>query len=102
MWFNPAAFVQPADFALGNASRTHPYLRGPISQNHDLSLNKRFALDADRTVELSAVGFNFVNHANWNDPDTLIGPASAPNANAGRIIGSTGGRVLQLGLRYSF
>jgi hypothetical protein len=43
-----------------------------------------------------------VNHANWNDPDTLIGPASAPNANAGRIIGSTGGRVLQLGLRYSF
>jgi hypothetical protein len=29
MWFNPAAFVQPADFAMGNASRTHPYLRGP-------------------------------------------------------------------------
>jgi hypothetical protein len=102
MWFNPAAFVQPADFTMGNASRTHPYLRAPISQNHDLSVNKRFALDADRTVELSAVGFNFVNHANWNDPDTLIGPASAPNANAGRIIGSTGGRVLQLGLRYSF
>ena len=53
-------------------------------------------------MELSAVGFNFLNHANWNDPDTMIGTASAPNANAGRIIGSLGGRVLQLGLRYSF
>jgi hypothetical protein len=102
LWFNPAAFAQPDDFTPGTASRTHPSLRTPVFQNHDLSLNKRFALDADRTVELSAVGFNFINHANWNDPDTVIGPASAPNANAGRIIGSVGGRVLQLGLRYSF
>jgi hypothetical protein len=102
LWFNPAAFVQPPDFTVGNASRTHPSLRGPLSQNHDLSVSKRFSLDADRTVELSAVGFNFLNHANWNDPDTMIGTASAPNANAGRIIGSLGGRVLQLGLRYSF
>ncbi|HYP05243.1 MAG TPA: hypothetical protein VER03_03330, partial [Bryobacteraceae bacterium] len=102
MWFNPAAFAQPDDFTPGAASRTHPTLRGPISQNHDLSLNKRIALDADRTVELSAVGFNFINHANWNDPDTVIGPVTAPNVNAGKIIGSRGGRVLQLGLRYSF
>jgi hypothetical protein len=101
-WFNPDAFRQPADFALGDASRTHPQLRNPGSQNHDLSLSKRFALAADRTVEFSAVGFNFINHANWNDPDTVIGPESAPNVNAGRIIGSKGGRVIQIGLRYSF
>src|SRR5205085_9749286 len=55
LWFNPLAFAQPEDFTPGTASRTHPSLRSPISQNHDLSLNKRFALDADRTVELSAV-----------------------------------------------
>jgi hypothetical protein len=102
LWFEPSAFVQPADFSVGTASRTHPTLRNPGAQNHDLSLNKRFSLDADRTVELSAVGFNFLNRANWNNPDTVIGTASAPNVNAGRIIGSTGGRVLQLGLRYSF
>jgi hypothetical protein len=101
-WFNPAAFVQPPDFTVGNASRTHPYLLLPGSQNHDLSVTKRFSLDADRTVEFSAVGFNFVNHANWNDPDSVIGSATAPNVNAGRIIGSRGGRVIQLGLRYSF
>jgi hypothetical protein len=102
LWFNPAAFSQPADFTAGNASRTHPYLSAPGSQNYDLSLTKRIALDADRTVELSAVGFNFINHANWNDPDPVIGPDSAPNVNAGKIIGSRGGRVIQVGLRYSF
>ena len=98
----PDAFAQPADFTPGTASRTHPSLRSPMSQNHDLSLNKRFALDADRTVEFSAVGFNFVNHANWNDPDTVIGPASAPNANAGKSSVPRVDDVLQLGLRYSF
>ncbi len=102
LWFNPAAFDQPPDFTLGNASRTHPTLRAPLSQNHDLSVNKRFALASDRTVEISAVGLNFLNHANWNDPDTEIGPLSAPNVNAGKIIGSRGGRVIQLGLRLSF
>ncbi len=101
-WFNPAAFDQPADFSIGNASRTNPVLRGPISQNQDLSLTKRFALAPDRSVEFSAVGLNFLNHANWTEPDTTIGPASAPNVNAGKIIGSRGGRVVQLGLRISF
>jgi hypothetical protein len=102
LWFNPAAFVNPPDFTVGNVSRTHPSLRTPLQQNHDVSLTKRFALTGDRAVEFSAVGFNFINHANWNDPDTEIGTAAAPNVNAGRIIGSHGGRVIQLGLRFSF
>jgi hypothetical protein len=102
LWFNPAAFDQPPDFSIGDASRTHPTLRGPISQNHDLSLTKRFALAADRAVEFTAVGLNFLNHANWTDPDVVIGPSEAPNVNAGKIIGSRGGRVVQLGLRFTF
>jgi len=102
LWFNPEAFDQPADFTIGNAPRTSPVLRNPIWQSHDLSVNKRFELSADRALEFSAVGLNFLNHANWNDPDTTIGPESAPNVNAGRIIGSRGGRVVQLGLRLTF
>jgi hypothetical protein len=102
LWFNPAAFDQPPDFTLGNASRTHPSLRNPMTQNYDITLSKRIALAADRSLEFSAAGFNFINHANWNEPDTVIGPASAPNVNAGKIIGSKGGRVIQLGLRLSF
>lgn len=102
LWFNPAAFDQPDDFTLGNGPRTHPYLRGPRYQNHDISITKRFPISADRLIEISAVGLNFVNHANWSEPDMVIGPASAPNVNAGKIIGSRGGRVVQLGARISF
>jgi hypothetical protein len=102
LWFNPLAFDNPVDFSAGNASRTHATLRNPSSQNHDLSVNKRFALASSRTVEFSAIGLNFLNHGNWNDPDAVIGPSFSPNVNAGKIIGSRGGRVIQLGLRFNF
>jgi hypothetical protein len=102
LWFNPAAFDQPPDFTIGDASRTHGSLRNPGDQNYDLAVTKRFALSPDHAVECSAQAFNFINHANWNDPDNVIGPASAPNVNAGKIIGSRGGRVIQLGVRFSF
>ena len=102
LFFNPAAFADPTDFSLGNVSRTHPTLRNPGWNNHDLSLTKRVPLSGERSVELLFQGFNFINHANWNDPDPVIGPANAPNVNAGRIIGSRGGRVVQLGMRFNF
>ena len=102
LWFNPAAFTQPADFTPGNVSRTHPTLRNPGFQNHDLTMTKRFALSASQSLEFVASGFNFTNTANWNWPDNRIGPRSAPNANAGRIVGSNGGRILQLSLRFNF
>jgi hypothetical protein len=101
-WYNPAAFSHPDDFSMGNGPRTHPSLRNPGNYNHDLSISKRFALDQNRSVELNASGFNWLNNAMWNDPDTAIGTADAPNLNAGKIIGSRGGRVIQIGLRLSF
>ncbi len=101
-WFNPAAFVDPADFTVGNVPRTHPTLRNPNYSNHDIALTKRVVISQDQSVEFLVQSFNFVNQGNWNDPDTEIGPSHARNANAGKIIGSRGGRVLQLGLRYHF
>jgi hypothetical protein len=102
LWFNPAAFEHPDDFSMGNASRTHPSLLGPGRQNYDVTVNKRVNITPERTLELSAAGFNFINHANWTDPDEVIGTPGAPNVNAGRIIGSRGSRVIQLGLKISF
>jgi hypothetical protein len=102
LWYNPAAFVQPADFTIGDVSRTLAGLLNPGWQNWDMSLNKRFALAADRTLEFNAAAFDFMNHANWNDPDNVIGSVTTPNVNAGKIIGSRGGRVIQVGLRLSF
>jgi len=101
-WFNPAAFAQPGDFTLGDASRTNPTLRAPGNQFHHLSLTKRIDLGTDSSLEIVGEAFDFPNHANLNAPDTRIGPESSPNLNAGKIIGSTGGRVMQLGLRFLF
>ena len=100
-WFNPSAFDQPADFTMGNASRTLPGLSNPGAAS-DLSVSKRLSISAKHTVELSGAAFDALNHADWNQPDPVIGPASAPNLNAGKIIGSHGGRVIQLGARVSF
>ena len=102
LWFNPAAFSQPADFTVGNGPPTEPDLLGPGYNSMDISVNKRLPIGGDRAIEVSASAFDFLNHANWNYPDTAIGPDNAPNVNAGRIIGSHGGRVVQLGLKLSF
>jgi hypothetical protein len=102
LWFNPAAFVQPDNFTVGDTRRTHPTLRNPGGWNCDLTATKRVPVRGIGTLEMIASMFNALNHANWNDPDNRIGPASAPNVNAGRIIGSTGGRIVQLGLRLNF
>jgi hypothetical protein len=59
-------------------------------------------LNGDTTLEFNAVALNFLNHANWNNPDPVIGSAAAPNKNAGKITGSFGGRVMQLGVRIGF
>jgi len=102
LWFNPAAFDQPQDFTLGNGPRTMPDLLGPGFNSMDLSLNKRLPIGSGRAIEFNATGFDLLNHANWNYPDTNIGPESALNVDAGRIIGSHGGRVIQIGLKFSF
>jgi hypothetical protein len=102
LWYNPAAFDQPADFTPGNGPRTEPDLRGPGYNTMDLSVTKRMPLGGERSFELSATAIDVLNHANWNYPDPNIGPASAPNVDAGRIIGSHGGRVVQIGLKFSF
>ena len=101
-WFNPDAFTQPDDFTTGNGPRTHPQLRGPGQQFHHLSLTKRIELNAETSIEFVTEAFNFPNMSNLDNPDTRIGNEANPNPNAGRIIGSTGGRVMQLGLRLLF
>jgi hypothetical protein len=68
----------------------------------DVSLGKRLPIGGERALEFNAEALNVLNHASWNYPDPMIGPASDPNLDAGRIIGSHGGRVVQLGLKFSF
>ena len=102
LWYNPAAFIQPPDFTIGDVSRTLAGLLNPGWQNWDMSLAKRVPVGSDQTIEFNATAFDFMNHANWNDPDNVIGSATTPNLDAGKIIGSRGGRVIQLSMRLSF
>jgi len=87
---------------LGDGPRTEPGLLGPGYNTMDISVNKRMPMGGDRALEFSATAIDMLNHANWNYPDTGIGPASALNVDAGHIIGSHGGRVIQIGLKFSF
>ncbi|MCL5004950.1 MAG: hypothetical protein M1404_00300 [Acidobacteria bacterium] len=100
-WFNPAAFTQPPNFTMGNAPRTMSNLLGPGANSMDVSLDKRMPIGGN-SLDFNVTAFNFLNHGNWNYPDTTIGPLSAPNVDAGKIIGSHGGRVIQLGLMFNF
>jgi hypothetical protein len=102
LWYNPAAFDQPADFTPGNGPHTEPDLLGPSYNSMDLSATKRMPMGGDRALEFSVTAINVLNHGNWNYPDPNIGPESAPNVDAGKIIGSHGGRVVQIGLKLSF
>src|SRR5208282_2364840 len=64
LWYNPAAFDQPADFTPGDGPRTEPDLLGPGYNSLDLSLTKRFPVGGDRALDFSATAFNMLNHAN--------------------------------------
>jgi hypothetical protein len=73
---NPAAFVGVSN-AMGTLGRNS--LIGPGIYNLDLSLARSFGLpwlgDSGRLM-LRADAFNFLNHANLNNPDTLLGDTS--------------------------
>ncbi len=101
-WFNSAAFTNPPNFTLGDGTATEPNLLGPGYNDVDLSLNKRFPMGGSRVLEFSATAYNLTNHGNWNTPGTGIGTAAAPNVDAGRIIGSTGQRIIELELEVDF
>ena len=51
LWYNPAAFNQPADFTSGNGPRTEPDLLGPGYNSMDLSVTKRMPMGGERALE---------------------------------------------------
>jgi hypothetical protein len=83
---NPAAFAGVSD-AIGTLGRNS--LIGPGIYNIDLSLGRSFGLpwlgESGRLV-LRADAFNFLNHANLNNPDPLLGDTSTfGSAQFGRL-----------------
>jgi hypothetical protein len=95
-WFDPTAFVLPAQFTFGNTSRNA--LHGPGRLNFDIAIHRQFRIAERLRLTFRAEAFNAFNHPQFNNPNGTIGSALAG------VISSTivPQRQLQLGLRLTF
>jgi len=105
-WYNPAAFLRPADGTFGNVRRNSLY--GPGLNEFNFSAAKAFTVPFREGIkfELRADAQNVFNHPSFSNPATGLGGSSGPGTpytNKTQISGVTvGGRNLQLGMRVTF
>ena len=97
-YINPAAFVNPATYALGNTARTLNWLSGPGASSEAGSINKKLNIFKERaSMELGADFTNPFNFVRWGNPVT-----SLTASNFGMITTSQLGRRIQLHLQVQF
>ena len=80
-------------------------LRGPGQEYYNASLQKHFPILESQQVTFRVDAFDFVNHPNWNSPDsTYVDQAlySSSTPTFGKVTQKNGSRSLQASLRYSF
>jgi hypothetical protein len=103
-WFNPAAFVPPADGQFGNTGRA--IFRLPGVNQWDITLSKNWYFPGNVRLQFRADFINAFNHTQF-DPNTIQNtcpsnpaPTCVVAGNAfGRITGTRAPREIQLGLR---
>ena len=93
-WFDNSAYSVPATGTQGTAGRNT--IRGPGTQQVNLSLSKRFPIGRAR-AEFRAEVFNVLNHNNFGTPDSNIS-----NLTVGTITTADDGRNAQLGFRFAW
>jgi hypothetical protein len=102
-WFNPAAFVIPANGTWGNAGRA--IATGPGLVQVDWALQKNTRITESKALVFRVEAFNLFNRTQANLPGTtLTSPASFGLVTTGlnRTIGTGTSRQLQLALRLNF
>lgn len=105
LWFDPAAFVNPALYTYGNTPRAISQFRNPGAIIVDMSVFKNFAITEGLKLQFRAEAFNAPNHVNLGFPNASFSPgANGMNASAsfGRITSSRDPRQMQLGLKLIF
>ena len=91
-WFDPTAFVLPAQFTYGDSGAN--ILREDSYMNLDFSLFKRFG----NKVEFRAECFNLTNTPSFNAPNTAVDTSTA-----GRVTSTfSTPRQIQFGLKFNF
>jgi len=93
-WFDNTAYSVPAAGTQGTAGRNT--VRGPGTQQVNLSLSKRFPIGRAR-AEFRAEVFNVFNHDNFGTPDSNIS-----NLTVGTITTADDARNAQLGFRFAW
>jgi outer membrane receptor protein involved in Fe transport len=96
-YFDPTAFVVPT--AVGDFGQLgRNIMGGPKQINTDFSILKLFPVTEHQGVEFRAEFFNLFNNVNFANPVNV-----ASSANFGQIVAtSTGPRVIQFALKYTF
>ncbi|MGA7237998.1 MAG: TonB-dependent receptor [Bryobacteraceae bacterium] len=104
IYFNPAAFAEPAIGTIGNAGVNVMY--GPSYINWDMSIGKRIPLGREtRFLTLKVEAFNVFNHVQFtgvNAAFSFNAQGVNTNANIGALTGERGPRVVALELRVAF
>lgn len=96
LWFNPAAYTNPAPGTFGQNLRDSLY--GPRLLNMDFGIGKIFSITERVKFELRADSFNVLNHINYGNPNSAIDAGGAGTITS---IANTP-RIWQLGGKLSF
>jgi hypothetical protein len=95
LWFNPAAFQNPAPGLWGNAGRN--IIFGPGMASIDFSLFKTFVITERWKVQFRSEFFNLPNHPNFRGLDTTYDDTAA-----GQLTSAQPGRQVQFALKLLF
>jgi hypothetical protein len=96
VWFNKAAFAQPAAGTFSTQNNRN-ILRQPGFWSWDMGLRKNFPTFEHQLLQLRWEVFNIQNHPNWGTAN-----ANPTSASFGLVTGKTGNRVQQIALKYIF
>jgi hypothetical protein len=102
-YFNPAAFITPANGTFGNVGRDT--LTGPGFHSVDFSATKKTALTERINLQFRAELFNIFNNVNFSTPNAVVYTAAGttPSPTAGVITATAStSRQIQFGLKLLF
>jgi hypothetical protein len=105
LWFDPAAYINPAPYVYGSSPRSLSQFRNPGAVIIDLSVIKTISLTERWKLQLRGEAFNAPNHVNYGFPNrTFSAGANGLNSNAafGRITTARDPRQMQIGLKLIF
>ena len=99
-YFNPAAFVQPANFTFGNANRYLSNINNPYNWNLDAMLEKSQYFGERYVLTFRGEAFNALNNVIFSGPTTSV--SSATFGKIASLSQSNTPRNIQVSARFTF